>query len=115
VPHRLLTFSLAANVEVCVVCGPQPGLAELQTEVIYTLLPCVVPIEILLLLIEIFQVVRFCKSSVDSLVSLAQCYPRCFPPNAGLDKNLLGSVLVNDALRSLSHWKCCFCCVSDFC
>ncbi|ELU10103.1 hypothetical protein CAPTEDRAFT_17914 [Capitella teleta] len=72
VPHRLMTFSLASDVEVCVVCGPKPTLADLQSEV-----------------------VRFWKSSVDSLASLSRNFPRCFPPNAALDKNLLGFLLEN--------------------
>ena len=33
VPHRLLTFELTRNIEVCVICGPSPSLAELEPEV----------------------------------------------------------------------------------
>ena len=38
VPHRLLTFQLTRGVEVCVLCGPGPALAELEEEVNLTIM-----------------------------------------------------------------------------
>ncbi|XP_052269718.1 protein fuzzy homolog isoform X2 [Dreissena polymorpha] len=72
VPHRLMTFQLTRNVEVCVLCGPSPGLTELEEEV-----------------------GRFWRASYDLLRSILLVHPTNFSISSTLDTSLLGFVLVN--------------------
>ncbi|KAK3581473.1 hypothetical protein CHS0354_031799 [Potamilus streckersoni] len=72
VPHRLLTFQLIKDVDVCVLCGPSPTLAQLEEEV-----------------------GRFWRSGYDLLRSLLQLHPRNYPLSITLDSNIMGFILVN--------------------
>ncbi|CAH1785473.1 unnamed protein product [Owenia fusiformis] len=72
VPHRLLTFQLVQGVEVCVICGPSPSLAELEREV-----------------------ERFWRNSYDCLAAVSRAIPRNFPSTINLDQNILGFALLN--------------------
>ncbi|CAG5130731.1 unnamed protein product, partial [Candidula unifasciata] len=76
IPHRLLTFELLAHVEVCVICGPTPSLADLQREI-----------------------PRFWSSATETLKSTRQIYPRNFPANIAIDANILGFLLVNTVTK----------------
>lgn len=79
VPHRLLTLTLIPGVEVCIICGPNPTLAELERET-----------------------GRFWKSALDSLKTLTLIQPRNFPSTIPIDKNTLGFILINrETHRSL--------------
>ncbi|KAK3102683.1 hypothetical protein FSP39_013121 [Pinctada imbricata] len=80
IPHRLMTFELTRNIEVCVICGPSPSLAELEPEV-----------------------VRFWKPAYDSLRTVGRLSPRNFPTNIALDHNLLGFLLVNKETNRCLH------------
>ncbi|XP_013390800.1 protein fuzzy homolog [Lingula anatina] len=72
VPHRLLTFQLVQGVEVCVVCGPTPSLAELQREVD-----------------------RFWRTAFEYLKSSTRIHPRNFPTSILTDQSILGFILIN--------------------
>ncbi|CAL1546698.1 unnamed protein product, partial [Lymnaea stagnalis] len=72
IPHRLLTFELLGQVELCVICGPTPTLVELEREV-----------------------PRFWQAAVDTLRSASQTSPRNFPTSMDVDSNILGFLLVN--------------------
>lgn len=72
VPHRLLSFQLVQDIEVCVLCGPTPSLAQLEREV-----------------------ERFWRSSVESLKCILRQHPNNIPNSVVLDENMLGFVLVN--------------------
>ncbi|XP_060604076.1 protein fuzzy homolog isoform X1 [Ruditapes philippinarum] len=72
VPHRLMTFQLTRHIEVCVLCGPSPSLADLEEEV-----------------------GRFWRTSYESLRAVLQNHPSNVPSNTVLDSNLLGFLLVN--------------------
>ncbi|XP_033752782.1 protein fuzzy homolog [Pecten maximus] len=72
VPHRLMTFHLTKCVQVCVICGPTPTLADLEPEV-----------------------VRFWKTAYDPLISVCRLHPRNFPITITLDPNMLGFLVVN--------------------
>ena len=68
VPFRLVVYELVEDVQVCVLCGPQPSLAELER-----------------------MIVKHWRSSLPSLVSM----PRQHPALAAMDRSILGLVLVN--------------------
>ncbi|XP_041367244.1 protein fuzzy homolog isoform X2 [Gigantopelta aegis] len=76
VPHRLMTFDLLKNIEICVITGPTPSLAELELEVN-----------------------RFWKPGYESLKAVSQLHPRNFPTSLYLDDNILGFVVVNTELH----------------
>ncbi|XP_070200770.1 protein fuzzy homolog isoform X2 [Littorina saxatilis] len=73
VPHRLLTFQVMRGVEVCVICGPTPSVADLHNEV-----------------------VRFWRPAVEVLKAAYQVIPRYVPSTLTLDQNILGFLLVNN-------------------
>ena len=66
-PHRLLTYQVVQGVEVCVLCGPQPTLAELERDVD-----------------------RFWRPALDPLRSIANIVPRNLPLGFQLDHSILG-------------------------
>ena len=68
VPFRLVVYELVEDVQVCVLCGPQPSLAELEK-----------------------MIVKHWRSSLPNLTSL----PRQHPVVASIDRSILGLVLVN--------------------
>ncbi|KAH9500535.1 hypothetical protein Btru_072212 [Bulinus truncatus] len=72
IPHRLMTFELIKNLEVCVICGPTPTLSQLTREIS-----------------------RFWTPAIETLKSARQTYPRNFPVTLDVDINILGFILVN--------------------
>ena len=72
VPFRLVVYELQAGLQVCVLCGPQPSLAELER-----------------------MIVKHWRSCAPLLSSLHSSLPRCLPPNILIDRSVLGLVLVN--------------------
>lgn len=72
IAHRLLTFHLLSGVEVAVICGPQPTLTSLQTEV-----------------------ERFWRPNFESIRSLSRLVPRFIPEAIQLDNSVLGFLLIN--------------------
>ena len=76
VPFRLVVYELVEDVQVCVLCGPQPSLAELER-----------------------MIVKHWRSSLPALTSLARQHPAV----ASIDRSILGLVLVNtDKKRVMS-------------
>ncbi|KAK0055155.1 protein fuzzy, partial [Biomphalaria pfeifferi] len=72
VPHRLMTFELIKNVDVCVICGPSPTLAQLTREI-----------------------ARFWTPAIETLKSTRQLNLRNFPLTLDMDSNVMGFLLVN--------------------
>lgn len=72
VPFRLVTCALTAGVDVCVLCGPTPSLAEVEM----TASQC-------------------WRGALDLLRLAEQCYPRNFPYSAQLDGGIMGVLLVD--------------------
>jgi len=72
VPFRLVVFELAAEVRVCVLCGPQPSLAELER-----------------------MVVKHWRPSSSLITSLPALLPAAHPAAPSLDRSILGFILVN--------------------
>ncbi|XP_067009352.2 protein fuzzy isoform X4 [Anabrus simplex] len=72
VPFRLVTCSLVAGVDVCVLCGPTPPLSEVE----HTAIQC-------------------WKSALDLIRAAEQCYPRNFPHAIQLDSGVMGLLLVD--------------------
>ncbi|MEE6482645.1 hypothetical protein FKM82_013308 [Ascaphus truei] len=80
VPHRLLTFQLVPGVDVCVLCGPNPSLQKVETE-----------------LVE-----RFWKPVLDPIKSCLRVQLRSFPASVPLHHGILGILLINrDLSKSL--------------
>ena len=76
VPFRLVVYELVEDVQVCVLCGPQPSLAELEK-----------------------MIVKHWRSSLPALTLM----PRQHPAVASIDRSILGLVLVNtDKKRVMS-------------
>ncbi|KAM8927382.1 protein fuzzy homolog [Pelodytes ibericus] len=73
VPHRLLTFQLVPGVDVCVLCGPNPSLQKVETE-----------------LVE-----RFWKPVLDPLKSCLSVQQRSFPASVPLHHGIMSLLLVN--------------------
>ncbi|KAK6972830.1 protein fuzzy, partial [Biomphalaria glabrata] len=67
VPHRLMTFELIKNVDVCVICGPSPTLAQLSREIS-----------------------RFWTPAIETLKSTRQLNLRNFPLTLDMDSNVMG-------------------------
>jgi len=72
VPFRLVVFELAQDIQVCVLCGPQPSLAELER-----------------------LIGKSWRPALPHLAALQATLPRCFPPSVQLDRSILGLLLVN--------------------
>ena len=72
VPFRLVVFELSSEIQVCVLCGPQPSLAELER-----------------------MIVKQWKSSSHLLTSIHSTLPRCYPSNLLIDRSILGFLLIN--------------------
>lgn len=70
--NRLITLHLLRDVEVCVLCSSEPTLAVLEEEA-----------------------PKIWKNCFDLLKIASNLYPRNFPPNVELDKNILGVMIIN--------------------
>ncbi|XP_067949951.1 protein fuzzy homolog [Watersipora subatra] len=73
VAQRLVTFTLVDGVEVCLLCGQTPSLAQLEKEV-----------------------GRFWQPFLDSLKSVQNSVDRNLPKDINVDSNILGFVLMNN-------------------
>ena len=73
VPHRLITIKLIDNVQVGVVCGPEPSLQDILKK----------------------YVVHYWSPLVPSLRECMRSIPRCYPPEIKLDDNILSVFLFN--------------------
>ena len=75
IPHRLITIKLLENINVVIVCGPQPSLQEVLNKYLrkYWL--------------PLIETLRLCLRS----------YPRGFTPEIKVDANVLSFILVNVA------------------
>ncbi|XP_053546804.1 protein fuzzy homolog [Bombina bombina] len=80
VPHRLLTFQLVPGIDLCVLCGPNPSLQKVETE-----------------LVE-----RFWKPVLDPVKFCLRVQLRSFPASIPLHHGILGLLLINkDQNKSL--------------
>ena len=74
VPHRLLTMEIIENVEVCVICGPEPSLQSVLVN----------------------HLSRYWKSrTVDILWTCCSSHPKNFPSNIIIDSLIDGFILAN--------------------
>ena len=74
IPHRLITISLVENVQMLLICGPQPSLHHVVNR---------------------YMKSPHLTSTIQILRAATRSYPRNFPPEIKLDANLLGFIIIN--------------------
>ena len=72
VPFRLVVYELQAGLQICVLCGPQPSLADLER-----------------------MIVKQWRPASSLLPAIHSSLPRGLPANLALDRSILGLLLVN--------------------
>ena len=74
VPHRLLTMEIIENIELCVICGPEPSLQGVLVN----------------------HLSRYWKSrTMEILWTCCSSHPRNFPSNIDIDNLIYGFILTN--------------------
>ncbi|CAB3990223.1 Hypothetical predicted protein, partial [Paramuricea clavata] len=77
VAHRLVTFQILEGVEVCVICGPNPSLQEIEQKLVF----------------------NYWNPAMDTVKQCLRSHPRNLTPNMSLDNGILGFILVNTEER----------------
>ncbi|XP_046846982.1 protein fuzzy homolog isoform X2 [Xenia sp. Carnegie-2017] len=73
VAHRLATFQIVEGVEICVICGPNPSLLEIEEKFLF----------------------NYWNPAIDNVKQCLLSHPRNLTPSMSLDNGVLGFILVN--------------------
>ncbi|XP_023242054.1 protein fuzzy homolog [Centruroides sculpturatus] len=76
--NRLLTFQLTQGIELCVLCGPNISLSQLEEEI-----------------------PKHWKAVFEQLKCVSSLHPRNFPTSVTIDRNILGFILIESRKRCI--------------